>query len=81
MRTILAREAEKLVRQLEQVLSSHPPEKEQALALASKISDLRAQQFKQLVTSIVDVRQALTKEQLHVLTTGTTKTYNQKEER
>ena len=81
MRIVLAREAEKIVKQLETCLSSHPPKREQALALADKISDLRAQQYKQLISSIVNVRQALTKEQLHALTTGTTKTYNPKEER
>lgn len=69
MRVGLAREADRVAKELEHALSSDSPDETRALELAEYIGDLRAQQFKRFVRSIIVVRRTLTPDQIRVLTT------------
>ena len=68
MRVGLAREADVATEKLEQVLALEPPNETRALELADHIGDLRAQQFKRFVRSILVVRRTLTPQQIRILT-------------
>ncbi len=67
VRVDLAREADRIVQDLEMLLSADNPDEEQALRLASQIGELRTQQFERLVRSVLDVRETLTPEQMSAL--------------
>ncbi len=67
VRVDLAREADRIVQDLEMLLSADNPDEEQALRLASQIGELRTQQFERLVRSVLDIRETLTPEQMSAL--------------
>ena len=67
VRVDLAREADRIIQDLELLLSADDPDEEQALRLASQVGELRTQQFERLVRSVLDVRETLTPEQITVL--------------
>ncbi len=69
MRIGLAREADRVAEQLEDALSSDALDEARALELAERIGDLRTQQFKRFVRSIIVVRRTLTPDQVRALTT------------
>ncbi len=67
VRVDLAREADRIIQDLEMLLSADNPDEEQALRLASQVGELRTQQFERLVRSVLDVRETLTPEQISAL--------------
>ena len=67
VRVDLAREADRIIQDLELLLSADDPDEEQALRLASQVGELRTQQFERLVRSVLDVRETLTPEQITAL--------------
>lgn len=67
VRVDLAREADRIIQDLEMLLSADDPDEEQALRLASQVGELRTQQFERLVRSVFVVRETLTPEQMSAL--------------